>query len=331
MTVQRFAHRQPAQPRPTNRDARPGFLIILFGGTGLAAGRYINPFPCEPRPFPMTVIQLDTDPISAPWVDQFIDIHMTADKINALVANPTLFGREASLIVQHHQQLLDPEDIGNGSRTIRLLSQLAFIYHEPKILANLRQAILKLQKQQVTSITPVFLSSTGGGAGSALQVLLAHALWHARFRNRLLEGLQVSLKTPYSFVVEPFAYALRLRESQANMVLANAFAFRLESAALLVVNALKYVYHIGFSNSAGVVLDTPDEIAKVLGTSVYEFLRNWESIKSFTVNNADTNRMVCRYAGLDVPEILRARRNTPAAVNGHSSSSPNGTAASTPS
>ena len=48
---------------------------------------------------------------------------------------------------------------------------------------------------------------------------------------------------------------------QATMVLANAFAYRVESAVLEAQGALKYAYHIGLANSAGVVLDTPEEIA----------------------------------------------------------------------
>jgi len=289
-------------------EPHPGFLITCMGGTGLAAAEYVRAlYEADGRPFPMFLQQMDTDRLTSDAFDQSILIGLTDAKVNAIVSNPAVFGPIVETIVKHYAHLLNPEDVKDGSRTIRLLTQLSFIYHRTQILEKLRHALIELVHQGwVGSVIPIFISSSGGGAGSALQILLAQALAEPTFRNRLLEGQTPGLlSTPISCVVEPFALAMRNRNSQATMILANAMAFRMESAVLENCNAFKYVIHLGLANRAGVVLDSPDEIAKVLGTSVYLFQRNWPLLKGQIVNGVDTNRMLRHYAGHDVPEIVK--------------------------
>lgn len=293
----------PINNRFTEKGGRPGILLGLFGGTGLSAGRYFWGRALKHRPFPLTIVQMDTDPVTEDFVHEPILTDIT-EMLDAVKANPALFGDLVRDIVKNHSDLLNREDVGKGSRSIRLLTQLCFLTHLPEIIGGWRRAILALHKQgDFDFILPIFVSSTGGGAGSAFQILMAQALTDQRFRANVLEGLgDEVLQTPIAFVAEPFGHMLYQRNTQANMVLANAFAFRMESAVLESQNAYKYIFHFGLGNNSGVVLDSAEESAKVMGICLYEFCRNWSLIKSHLVNNIDIMRLLLKYIGDDLPE-----------------------------
>ena len=81
---------------------------------------------------------------------------------------------------------------------------------------------------------PVLISSSGGGTGSAAQILLIDLLCQPEFRHRLLGGVPSDLLLPpMAFVCEPFAYVSEVGQMQARKIMANALAFRLESEQLL--------------------------------------------------------------------------------------------------
>jgi len=118
---------------------------------------------------------------------------------------------------------------------------------------------------------------------------------------RLTEGLPPgTLRTPISFVVEPFAYTEKHQPVHADKILGNAFAFRVESDLIERQKGFKYVFHLGLANESGTVLDQPADIAKVLGTSVYQFQRHWPDIKPRTVDTVDSHAIDARYTGDDV-------------------------------
>ena len=263
-------------------------------------------------------MSIDTDPLVEDFFDRSILIALDGDKVGALKADPETFGPVAQAIVAHYDPFLNPEDVRNGARMIRALTQLCFVYHRENILRQLREAILDLRRgNDFEVIIPVLLSSSGGGTGGALQILLAQSLQDASFFSRLTEGLPPTwLLTPFAFVVEPFAYAMRHLTPYADKVLANAYAFRMESALLEGQSAFKDIYHLGLASAHGTVLDSPEEIAKVLGTSVYLFERHWAQIKARLVNTHPGAED--RYAGRDVPEIVLRDFARPSA-NGHSS------------
>ncbi len=288
-----------------SNERRPAFLCLFGGGTGLAASGYASQLRDIDRPSsPFCFVHVDTDPVTETHVDHSILIPLGEHNAEVLLTDPASFGPVAETIVSHYPELLNPEDIGDGSRTTRLLTQLAFVFHESQVSRQLREAIIDLlHAGDFDYILPVIAASTGGGAGSALVVLLAQALAPGTFRNRLLEGLPDGiLRTPIAIVVEPYAYASRHPDAHAAKIYANACGARIETAMLERQRALKYVLHIGLANAAGVVLDSPQEIARVLGTITYQFCRSWLDIKRRLVDTVDIHAHRGHYRGNDIPE-----------------------------
>ncbi len=283
--------------------SRSAFLNIAVGGTGLSAAAHVHGLhQTDYLPFPTRLLQIDTDPTTASCIDFSVPIGFDEVKIDAIRSNPNKFSPLVSQILEHFDEFLHPEDIGHGSRTVRALTQLAFLYHKPQILKALRRLILDLKHEGgFDHIIPVIFGSSGGGAGSALLILLALALLEPSFRETLTEGFPPgTLRTPMAFVVEPFAYSERHHTIHANKILANAFAFRIECAAIEWRKPYKYVFHLGLANQFGTVLDQPDEIARVLGTSVYQFQRHWPDIKPRNVDTVDVHVINGHYQGEDV-------------------------------
>jgi hypothetical protein len=298
-----------------NQTRQAAFLLLALGGTGKAAVRPVRRlYDADGRPFPLVVVSVDTDPDPAPGADHEVALALDGQKARAVVANAEVFGPTAAAIVRAFRPMLDPENVLKGSRTTRALTQLAVLFYREALLERLRRAVLDLYHQGgFDHVIPVLMSSGGGGAGSALQVLLPQALCDPWFSARLTEGLPAGVvQTPVQFVVEPFALALRNQAAHANKILANAFAFRLESAVLELQGAVKYCFHLGLASDGGAVLDTPEEIARVLGTSVYQFLYHWPQVKARLVDTVDTHALTARYGGQDVWEVVRAMFRVPA-------------------
>ena len=123
-------------------DNTTGFLNICCGGVGLEAGEVFSArYLADGRAFPQVLVHIDTDPIEAAFVEHRIHIGLDGGMLDALRADPEKFGPAAVTILKEHAQYLDAEDIVNGSRTIRCLTQLSFAYHERKIATSLRKAL----------------------------------------------------------------------------------------------------------------------------------------------------------------------------------------------
>ena len=298
----------------TSKYQKPAFLNIFLGGVGTEAARVLRElYEADGKPFPARLVQIDTDPIPSPHVDQSILLPLDGLKVDAITSDPERFGPIAVTIVQHYSKLLNPEDVHNGARTIRLLTQLAFLFFRDKVIQQLRNCLIGLATEGgFDAVIPVFISSSGGGTGSALQILLAQAFLARDFRSYLTEGFKLGfLETPIAFAVEPFALAMRHKRMHADKVLGNSYAFRYESSLLEEPRGFKYLFHVGFASDQGTVLDTPDEIAMVLGTSIYQLERNWLAIKSKFVDVFDVHILQSRYGGTDIPE---KRLRSPTAI-----------------
>lgn len=283
-----------------------GFLVIVFGGIGRDAGGILyERFHRDMGPFPMKLIQIDTDPQTSDCFDDSICPRLDAEMLAAMRADPDKFGPAVPTILDRFQRFLSPDDLANGSRTIRSLTQLAWAFHRAMIIRHLRQAIQDLLKaQRLSAVVPVIVSSSGGGCGSAGQILLLSEFAKLDFRHLLLEGMSSSLlRQPVSFVVEPFALAQLHSSLHHSRILANAMAFRIESEHLERRGATKYVFHLGLSNRHGTILSEPSQISRVLGTTVYEFLRNWSEFRARFVD-LEAATVGAHYSGRDLPELM---------------------------
>src|SRR5262249_16272682 len=98
-------------------EQHPAFLTILAGGTGREAGRYIHDLhDADGRPFTTLLVQMDTDPVTAPYTDRAILFPLEGDMVATLRADPETYGDVPRQIVRSYPQLLNPEDMRNGAR-----------------------------------------------------------------------------------------------------------------------------------------------------------------------------------------------------------------------
>lgn len=278
------------------------FLNIFAGGVGAAAGRnFLRSHKADQHPFPQVSLCLDTDASTQLPDVESCWIPLSPERVSAMRANPLNFGPEVPIAIRELERLLSADDIENGSRTTRGMTQLSFILHRNHIARSFKKALHALRKQaRIQRVMPVIVSSSGGGTGSASQILLMDLLSRTDFRQQLLNGVpDQSLLKPLSFVVEPFEFANRTSDMQAKKIIANAFAFRLESEVMLERGAVSYISHLGFANDQGTVLDDPELMARVLGTVVYEIERNWEHLKARWVDGPDDVASMANYSGRD--------------------------------
>jgi len=284
------------------------FLNLALGGVAAGACRTIRRLlHGDGCPFSQGLVQVDTHAGDSCDADFQYFLETNAQDMEAILANAHLFGKEAVAILDEMKHLLRPSDILNGARTTRCLTQLLFIWHEDNLCRMLRDAISDLRrKSRFKQLRPVLISSSGGGTGSALQVLLMLAFSCSAFRPRLLLGEDdFLLLPPISFVVEPFHYARVVGDTQAHKVLANSYAFRVETEYLMQQGlGPDYVFHLGYSNDEGTVIASPDLMARTLGECVYEIERNWPEFKKHWVDNVDSNAPFARYRGEDTAHRL---------------------------
>jgi hypothetical protein len=292
--------------KKTSARSLTAFLLIAAGGMGRAALEWFGTLydGVRPAPFRKFALYADTEPGTICAADGKLDLGLSADDVGVLKADPQAFGRIAELMVAHYPHWLHPDDIKNGSRTLRLNTQLAVCFHAAKIARRL-SACLRLMARHAPgcSIIPIFFSSTGGGAGSALVILLAQLLADPEFRRRITRGLNPNLlDTPLAVVTEPWAPAWRNGERHSDKILANAFAFRVESAILEARQAFQYVFHQGLANEGGAVLDSQEQVTNTLGTAVFNLCANWSYLKARWVDTIDSAKVTDRFLGRDVPE-----------------------------
>ena len=296
--------RESADTQTMSVHQQTAFWNIPVGGVGIQASRCIEKrYRNDREPFAMAALHIDTDPATRIDGQDRVLIQLTGSDVRAMRANPATFGETTAAIIRDLARMLDASDILNGSRTTRALTQLAFNFHLEYLCRAMRNSLIRLlQRFKVKMVTPVILSSSAGGTGSAAQILLMDLFRQQAFRHRLLSGLSSDhLGPPMSFVCEPFAYVNETSQMQARKIMANALAFRVESEFMLQQRAASYVTHIGYANAGGTVLADPDLMAKVLGNAVYEIERCWPELKARWVDGPDDVASMAIYPGQDSP------------------------------
>ncbi len=125
-----------------------------------------------------------------------------------------------------------------------------FEYHRDNLIRELHESILLLKNRAVPHrIIPFLSAPSGGGAGSALQILLAHALTDPQFVSQVTEGFGADvLEPPLMFVVEPFAYAMRSNLMHRDNILPTLTLFGLK--------ATSWSANTAFSNASTSALPT---------------------------------------------------------------------------
>lgn len=302
------------QPSSPTASLTTGFLEISCGGTGREASRTtVKAYRRDGSPFPMLTVLLDTEEIYPQFVDIVVPIGIGAERLQAIIADPAAYGPVTEAVIHHHGQYLrDGTAIVHGSGTLRFLTQLCTEIHLTRIIRELKRAVRRLRKMGAGTIVPVLVSSTGGGAGNALVVLLGKLFSDPLFVASITRGLNPHiLQKPVAFVSEPFALADLHNETQANRILGNAYAFRIETAYLEARHAFQMIFHQSLANDGGTVLDSPSEIYKGLGLAVYQFCRNIHYIKARFADTVENSKLFGRYLGHDIPEAFVPKDSQP--------------------
>lgn len=293
-------------PRP--RSPETGFVLGGFGGIGGEAVRHVHDARAKaPDDYPPCVsVTMDTDSTPEEWSDISIKLGMTESTARAVMDNHELYGPDVSRIVEWNKihGVIRPENLEHGSQTNRLVTQFLFASQWRRIVPRLREALIHLHNShdgRLTRVVFLTASSTGGGAGSALQTMLARALQSPEFRVPLLAGFAPDMLKPLAmFLADPYAHAQGvLRDElhrQANRILANAYALRLETAELEKRRAISHCFHVGFA-SPRVILDTKEKIVHALGSSVGQVMRHWSLLRSRHADIRDIAMDVDRFVG----------------------------------
>ena len=198
----------PTNNRPiTAVHEKTAFLLLAGGGTARdALPTFARLEELDQARTPRHVAYVDTEPSHSPHADSHLHIGLSPDDVAAIVADPNIHGPIAKEIIRHYPHLLrDYSCLKNGSRTIRLLTQLSCEVKLFQIIDHLNKAIRHLLRQSgATSIQPICFSSSAGGCGSALAVIWAQLFADPDFADLITEGLTPRLiDTLICFVVEP--------------------------------------------------------------------------------------------------------------------------------
>ena len=167
------------------------------------------------------------------------------------------------------------------------MTQASALFYRVAILDAIKKAIKRLLRSYAPqTIVPFLYSSSGGGTGSALQVIIPMLLKKLVSQQRVLLGLNKDvLERPISMVVEPFSYAEKSAIDHSDAILANAFAYRTESEGLLQQSIIQTVFHINYSNDEAVVLGNANLAARVMAESIVELQRSYSSYKDRWVDS----------------------------------------------
>lgn len=283
------------------RDTRQAFLLIAAGGTGRDALGTFERF--GGNRVAKLALLIDTEPAETAAADAEVFLSIGHDEFDAIRADPKVFGPVTTTVVREMPEFIQAESLRDGSRTIRILSQMAVEVHKKQLKRSLKKAIRDLVKTSAANrIVPVLFGSTGGGAGSALVVILGALLNKPAFKSAITEGFATDLlQRPVALLADPHCFALRHGDRHASRILSNSFVTRVEVGELAKRGCWQYCFVQGLANGEA-VLDTKEEVCRNLGASVYQLCRNFSYLKSRLVDTVDSDRWSARYLGFDIPE-----------------------------
>lgn len=284
------------------------FLIFEIGGTGSKAGNALELLLGQhnPRVF-FERLHLDLDRNEHSTAAASVDLSLKPEQVRTLVKNASSFGPFAPEAVKALEENLDPNTIESGAKTVRGVCQLALAYHEEALRKALRRCIDAIKKQgRVQRIAPLVVCSNGGGTGSAGSVVIPRLLASRRFRASILSGFSPDLLEPAVVIAaSPFAFANSYASNdQALKILANRYAWALEIDDCILKNHIQYCATIGYSNSAGTLLDTEQQMTRVLAASAFRLITRFDFIRARLVDGVP-NPSQSRYCG-DTAEELDA-------------------------
>lgn len=299
------SHALPAVKRIAHGST--GFLMWDVGGSGTQVGNRceeINDLSQNPLTFER--VQYDLDKGQHSTAQRQVDVSLSPSQAREVKANARLFGQSIETAVHYVGDLLDPMEVEAGARTTRSVTQIAVAYHRDEILSAIAKAVASLMSLgRFTRIQPIINTSLGGGTGSACAVLLPALVKRPDARARILAGLDPDLlMPPIIMAAAPYAYVRNYTtRSQGTKVLANYYATNREFDGSLLRREIAYVITMGYSNSAGMVNDTPDRMVDVLATSALHFMANYSYFKGRWVDSVPAAGQQ-PYGGIDTPENI---------------------------
>jgi hypothetical protein len=316
-------------PDRTNSDEtiKTAFLIIAGGGTGWNGARRFRQYAprCLASPFPHHLISIDTDKSNMADdrngrqtddrngrraslledVDEHVNIALTRDDVSVITANPERFGPAAAELVTKRKHLLVPEALEYGSRTTRMITQLATVRHRDRISAALEAGCSRLAASEgIRAIQPVVMGSGGGGCGSALLPLMTLILTDPKCQQAFAPNLADKIQKPILLVAEPYAFASANTDETRRMILANAFATRLEISLLSRAQRVFLALRLGHGNDHGTRFDQLPDVYTALGAMAFMIASEFGYLIARGVDTFLKGLHTKRYNGSDVPESI---------------------------
>ncbi|MEM6469592.1 MAG: hypothetical protein AAF802_08460 [Planctomycetota bacterium] len=292
---------------PTIRDSGVGFLKCEIGGVGSQSGELLGPHLNRDAPeIPYVRMHIDVDANETSTATHKLKIGLSPSKFYEISANPDHFGPEVRTILKNLADHLDPYSLQVGAKTKRAVTQLSFLRNESAILKLLHSAIRSLMQNaqqkgvRMRSIQPLIFTSTGGGCGSAGSLLFARLLTDPTHRASLELGYQSGMIQPPIIVTAYPIHYIKIAptHTQSKNIAANIYATSIETDRLISEGRIQYVISTGYSNSAGVVLDSGDAMASVLASSGFYLLKNYAYLMSRWTDGVRSPRGT-QYTGSD--------------------------------
>jgi hypothetical protein len=287
---------------------RKAFLVVILGGSPDEVAVVVKSRLAEETagdgdgPFLVYFLKIDTDDREVEGIDAFVSLAVTLDDCDAMDATPSSYSPTVRAIYREHREVVRDSAKDPGSGTRRFVTQVGFELGRDRVIEGLNGALRALESQGAEEVVVLLLSGTGGGAGSALQILLSGRVLCDPEARSLLEA-NVSphlIREIVSFAMEPVVHVESVDDLAKNRIEGNAYAFRLEREKLKHEGrSPDYCLHFGAS-SRGARHETVRAMSRNLGECVFEYCRNHDWLGARLTNTFGQNR--APYGGADVAE-----------------------------
>jgi len=269
---------------------KTGWLVIFAGGTGAAARATVDAR-LHGQGIPYKSVSLDLDHQTNPDVELPI-----GPRIDPQLHAPSQFGPASRWFAAdpRRQRILRTAACGNGAGTQRRVSQFAFEGYRDRISTEIKSGLDDVCAQGADAVQLLFVTSSGGGAGSALTCSTAELLLDPVVRARLQSGHNQSLlqQAPIVFALDPWARVENARHKdngkafQALKIESNMYHFRLDIVRRSLQGAIRYACFIG-RGVKGVDLGDPLAAERYLGLLVAQYIVGYAAFQGAFVNFAE--------------------------------------------